>query len=141
MSTIAIISNGTLLKFGDGASPENFTTVPEVTKLSGPAIKFDLLDATSHDSTGFFREFIPGLADGDNVAFDCNWKPSNTVHKDLRINSYARTKTNFKTIFPDSTDNTVLYATYVQTISPKADIGTILTASGTLKVTGQPAWS
>ncbi len=141
MATIAIIANGTLLKIGDGASPENFTTVPEVTKLSGPAIKFDLLDATSHDSAGFFREYIPGLADGDNVAFDCNWKPSNDIHILLRTNSYSRTLTNFETIFPDATDNTVDYATYVQTISPKADIGTILMASGTLKVTGQPQWS
>ena len=141
MSTIAIIANGSLLQIGDGASPEDFTTVPEVTKLSGPSIKFDLLDATSHDSEGFFREFIPGLADGDNVAFDCNWRPSNEIHIELRTNSYARTLTNFKTVFPDDTDNTVDYATYVQTISPKADIGTILMASGTLKVTGQPLWS
>lgn len=140
--SIAIIANGTLLKIGDGTpSTEGFTTVPEVSKLSGPSIKYDLLDVTSHDSVGFFREFIPGLADGDNVAFDIFWKPSNTVHKNIRIDSYARTLRNFQTIFPDDTDNTVDYATYIQTIAPKADIGTVLAASGTLKITGAPAWS
>jgi hypothetical protein len=142
MSTIAVVANGTLLKHGDGsASPEVFTTVPEVTKLSGPAVKFDLLDATSHDSSGFFREFVPGLADGDDIAFDIHWKPSNAVHKALRVDSYARTFRNFKVVFPDATDNTVTVGSYVASIVPKADIGTILEASGSLKVTGLPAWS
>lgn len=141
MSTIAIIANGTLLKIGDGASTENFTVVPECMKLTGPAVNYDLLDATSHDSAGFFREFIPGLADGDNISIDVNWKPSNTVHKGLRVDSYARTRRNFKTVFPDATDNTVLTATYIKTITPKADIGTILAAAATLKVTGLPVWS
>lgn len=139
--SIAIVANGTLLKHGDGASTEVFTTVPECTNISGPSIKFELLDVTSHDSAGFFREFIPGLADGDAVAFDINWKPSNAVHKALRVDSYARTLRNFKTVFPDATDNTVSYATYIQNITPKADIGKVLMANGSLKVTGSPAWT
>jgi hypothetical protein len=68
MASIAKISNGTLLKIGDGASPENFTTIPEVMRLSGPSVRFDLLDVTSHDTVGFFREWIPGLADGERVS-------------------------------------------------------------------------
>jgi acetoacetate decarboxylase len=139
--SIAIIANGTLLKIGDGASPEEFTTVPEMMKIAGPSVKFDLLDVTSHDSAGFFREYIPGLADGDNIAGTFNWRPSNTVHIALRTDSYARTLRNFETIFPDDTDNTVSTANYIQTISPTADIGAVLVASLTLKVTGLPAWS
>lgn len=139
--SIAVIANGTLLKMGDGASPEVFTTVPEMMKLSGPAVKFDLLDVTSHDSSGFFREYIPGLADGDNIAGDMNWRPSNVVHIALRVNSYARTLTNFKMVFPDSSDNTVDQSTYISNITPTADIGAVLRSALTLKVTGQPAWS
>lgn len=139
--SIAIIANGTLLKIGDGASPEVFTTIPEMMKLSGPSVKFDLLDVTSHDSAGFFREFIPGLADGDNVAGDMNWKPSNAVHISVREDSYDRTLRNFKVVFPDSSENTVDVDAYVANISPTADIGAVLRASLTLKVTGLPAWS
>lgn len=139
--SIAIIANGTLLKLGDGASPENFTTVPEMMKLSGPAVKFDLLDVTSHDSVGFFREYIPGLADGDNIAGDMNWRPSNAVHISLRTDSYARTLRNFEMVFPDATDNTVDVATYISNITPSADIGAVLKAALTVKITGQPAWS
>jgi len=141
MSTIAMVSNGTLLQYGAYASTTTFTTVPEVTKLSGPTIKFDLLDATSHDSTGYFREWVPGLADGDNISADMHWKPSNTVHKELRTDSYARNLGAFQVVFPDTTDNTVTGGTYVASIAPKADIGTLLEASLTLKTTGQPTWS
>jgi len=134
---------------GDGASAEAFTTVPEVTKLQGPSVKFDILDVTSHSSiaTGNFREFIPGLSDGDNIAFDLNWKPSNTIHKDLRVGSYARERRNFQVIFPDpdaispAADTTVVSEAYITQIQPKADIGAVLTASCTLKVTGTPVWS
>jgi len=142
MPTIAKVADGTLLKIGDAASPEVFTTVPEVTKLSGPAVKFDLLDVTSHDSTGFFREFIPGLADGDNVQASINWVPANVVHKGVRVDSYARTKRNFKIIFPPAgSDDTVDVAAYITNIEPNADIGTVLVASVTMKVTGQPVWT
>lgn len=141
MSSIAVIANGTLLKIGDGASPEEFTTIPEMMKISGPAVKFDLLDVTSHDSDGFFREYIPGLADGDNVAGDFNWRPSNVVHIALRVDSYARTLRNFRLIFPDDTDNTVDYNAYISNIQPTADIGAVLRAALTTKVTGLPAWS
>jgi hypothetical protein len=141
MATIAIIANGTLLQMGAGTSGGSKTTVPEVTKLSGPSVKFDLLDATSHDSEGGFREYIPGLSDGDTIAADLNWRPSNTVHISLREESYDRSLIFFDTVFPDDTDNTVETATYIQSIMPKADIGAILTAGLTLKVTGLPSWS
>ncbi len=140
--SIAVIANGTLLQIGDGASPEVFTTVPEVTKLSGPAVKFDLLDVTSHDSPGFFREFIPGLADGDNIAGEINWVPANVVHKGLRVDSYARTLRNFKVIFPPgSADDTVDVASFITQIEPKSDIGAVQIASLTIKVTGLPVWT
>ncbi len=142
MPSIAVIASGTLLKVGDGASPEVFTTVPEVTKLAGPAVKFDLLDVTSHDSAGFFREFIPGLADGDNISGEINWVPANAVHKSLRVDSYARTLRNFQVIFPPgAADDTVDVATYITQIEPKSDIGAVQIAALTLKVTGLPVWT
>ena len=147
--SIALVASGTLLQIGSGVSAPTFTTVPEVTKLQGPAIKFDLLDVTSHSTiaTGNFREYIPGLADGDNIAFDLNWKPSNTVHKDIRVKSYARTLVPFKIVFPDPSmaspvaDTTVTCDSYITGIQPKADIGAVLAASGTLKTTGTPIWT
>ena len=141
MGTIAIVADGTLLQHGSNASTQAYTTVPEVKKLSGPSVKFTLLDATSHDSTGGFQEYIPGLADGDNLSSTINWKPSNAVHIALRTDSYARTLGSFKVVFPDDSDNTVVMSTYISNIVPTADIGAILAAALTVKVTGEPIWS
>lgn len=141
MTSIAKLSNGALLKVGDAASPEVFTTVPEVTKLSGPSVNFDLLDVSSHDTSGFFREFIPGFADGESIKASVNWRPSNTVHKNLRIDGYARTLRNMKIVFPDSTDNTVTMATYLKNFPPNADVGVQMTAQLEAKITGAPVWS
>lgn len=141
MATIAKVANGTLLKLGDGASPEVFTTVPEVRKITGPAVDFDLLDVTSHDSPSVFREFIPGLSDGDMIRAAVNWRPSNTVHKNIRIDAYAATKRNFKIVFPDSSDNNVVCVTYIKNFAPTADIGVEMKADLSLKITGAPTWS
>lgn len=139
--SIAKLSNGTLLNIGDGAGPEVFTTVPEVDKLSGPGVKFDLLDVSSHDTSGLFREWLPGFSDGDSIRFMLNWRPSNTVHKKLRVDSYAATKRSFKLVFPDGTDNTVLMSNYIVDLSPVADAGSQMKMGGNLKITGAPAWS
>lgn len=139
--SIAKISNGTLIKVGDAASPEVFTTIPEVMRLSGPSVRFDLLDVTSHDTIGFFREWIPGLADGEKVAISVNWRPSNTIHKSIRVDAYARTLRNIKIVFPDSTDNTSTMATYIESTQPKADIGQALGNDFSFKITGAPIWT
>lgn len=141
--SIARIANGTLLKVGNdiaGASV-SYTTVPEMMKLDGPDIKFDLLDVTSHDSSGYFREYIPGLADGSAITGELNFRTSNSIHKGIRIDAYARTNRDFELIFPDISDNTVKLSTYVQSFAPSAGIGAILKAALSLKITGQPAWS
>jgi len=139
--SIALIANGTFLQIGGATSGATYSTVPEMKSLSGPSVNFDLLDATSHDSIGYFREFIPGLADGDNISGTMNWRPSNTYHVTLRTDSYARELNYFKVIFPDATENTVITAAYISNISPKADIGALLEADLTLKITGMPVWS
>lgn len=141
MSTIAKLSNGTLLKSGDGASPEVFTTVPEVMKLAGPSVKFDLLDVGSHSSPSLFREYIPGWSDGESVRASINWRTGNVVQTALRTDAYAATLRNFKIIYPDSPNNTVLMATYIENFPPNADVGKQLTAELSLKITGAPTWS
>lgn len=107
MASIAKLANGTLLKVGDGVSIEGFTTVPEVFRLRGPSTRFDILDVSSHDTPDLYREFIPGMADGDVVAAEIHWRPSNAVHAALRSAADAGTRRNIKIVFPDSSLNTV----------------------------------
>ena len=72
MATKAVTSHGTLLKVGDGASPEVFATIAEVKDISGPGTTLSTEDATNHDSGGW-REPVPTLLEGGEVTFDLNY--------------------------------------------------------------------
>src|ERR1022692_2896007 len=98
-ATLAMLSNGILLKHGDGASPEVFTTVPEVMKVTQGGEKFDRLDISSHDNPTVYRRFIPGFQDGGPVTFEINWRPSNTVHAALQTDNHNATLRNFKIVY------------------------------------------
>ena len=67
MTTAAQIGAGTLFKRGDGASPEVFTTIAEVTSVDGPTSVFDIIDVTTMESTGNDREFIAGKGDPGGI--------------------------------------------------------------------------
>lgn len=142
MASIAKLANGTLLKVGDGASGEAFTTVPEVYRLRGPSTRFDILDVSSHDTPDLYREFIPGMADGDVIAAELHWRPSNAVHVAIRTAADAGTRRNVRIVFPDTSLNTVNMATFInQGIAPEANVAEVLKSSVQFKVTGAPVWS
>lgn len=138
--SIAKNSFGTLFKI-DAAVTGTFTTIPEVMDVNAPNVKTDLNDVTSHDSSGAFREFLPGLHDGETVTAPYNWVPSNAVHVSLRTNAYASTKTPFRLIFPDATDNTCNFQGYIVGTGNTAKMGEPMKGSLQVKVTGLPAWS
>ena len=66
MTTAAFAGVGTLFKRGAD-------TVAEINSISGPNMTRDIIDVTSLDSTGGYREFIPGFRDGGEVTLSCNW--------------------------------------------------------------------
>jgi predicted secreted protein len=142
MASGAVLAQGTLFKIGNGASSEVFTTIPECIKLACPNQKFDILDVTSHDSSGGYREYIPGLIDGENAQADVNMIPSNATHILCRTNALARTKTNFQIIFPGGgTGAQVAFAGYLVGLVPQADAGAVLKETITVKVTGTQTWT
>lgn len=141
MSTIAISATGSLLQIGDGASSEVFATIPEVSRISPPNVTFEMLEATSHDSSGGFREWVPGLLDGESATAEFNWVPSNSVHQIVRDANLEKTKKNMKIVFTGTSDNTFAYSAYVMGFGPQADVGQLLKASANFRMTGQPSWS
>ncbi len=62
---------GTLLKRGNGATPEVFTTVAELTSVKC-SVKRDELDGTHHQSPGAWRGFKPSLKSAE-IAFEANY--------------------------------------------------------------------
>jgi hypothetical protein len=142
MASIAILAQGTLFKLESDTSVGTFATIPEAKKLAPPNQKFDLLDVTSHDSTGGFREYIPGLIDGENATADVNWVPTNAIHIQCRVDALARTRKNFTMVFPGGgTGANLAFAGYFVGLNPQSDSGQILTETITVKVTGVQTWT
>ncbi len=139
--TNALSAFGTLLKIGDGGGTEVFTAIAEVTKLSGPSLSLDTIDATHDASPGGFKECVAGLLDAGEVKFDVNYKPTETTHNataGLLRDMVNKTKRNFKLVFPDSGSTTWSFSAFVTKFEPDAPVDGKLGASITLKITGQP---
>jgi hypothetical protein len=137
----AISAFGTLLKIGDGGGTEVFTSVAEVTDISGPGFKLDVQDVTSHVSPGAFREKIPALLDAGDVKMTLSFLPTGATHSQstgLLRDMKNRAKRNFQLVFPDVGATTWSFAAYVTGFDIKAPIDNRLQADCTLTITGQP---
>jgi len=138
--TQAIRAHGTLLARGDGGSPENFTTIAEVTAINGPELELELADVTSHDST--YREYLAGIADYGEVNFDVNMVPDDTQHNGLVSDAENGTLRNFTLTLPSGTLDVCSFAAYVVGVSRSMPIGADpYKASITLKVSGGVTWA
>lgn len=138
----AVNAFGTLLKIGDGATgTEGFTTIAEVSNISGPNLSLETIEVTNHSSTAGWKERIGGLLDGGEVTFDLNFQPTATTHSysaGLVKDMVNRTKRNFKLVFPDGSSTTWQFAALVSKFSPKAPVNGQLSASVSLMISGQP---
>jgi predicted secreted protein len=141
MATVAISSFGTLLKIGDGAVAESFTTIAEVKDIDGPNLKMDTVDVTSHSSGGGWEEVIGTVLRSGEVMFDINFLPTSATQgygtgllKDL-VN---RTVRHFQLVFPNAGNTTWSFSALVTAFTPNAAVVGELKASISLKVTGQP---
>ena len=127
---------GTLLKRGDGGSPENFTVIAEVGDIKPPAFSVDTEEVTHQQSPGGFKEYVATLLDAGEVTFDLNFIPTDTSHQALLSDMQARVKRNYQVVFPEGT--TWTFSAFVTAFESDAPTGGKLSASVTLKVTGQP---
>ena len=64
---------GTSLSRGDGAEPEVFDPIPNLTSITGPGQSAETMDVTAHDSPDGFMEFVGGLKDGGEVSAEAHY--------------------------------------------------------------------
>lgn len=138
---MAYSSFGTLLKIGDGGSPEVFTTIGELLDIKGPELEAETEDATNHSSTDGWEEKVVTILKGGQVSFEVNYSPEATTHNaasGLIRDFKNRTKRNFKLVFPNPAVTTWTFSAYVTKFSPAAPVKGILKGSITLDITGVP---
>ena len=129
---------GTLVKRGDGNTPETFTTIAGAKDVDGPGMKMDFEDTTTHSSAaaGIFKEWTPMLMDGGNIKFDILWDPNDVTHVGLQADQSAQVKRNFQVIFPTAPNKTASFAAYVDDFSFKAPVKGMLLRQVSLKISG-----
>lgn len=139
MSSSALAAYGTLLKKGAGTSPETYTTVAEVTNLSGPSLKMDTLEVTHHGSADGYKDFVGGLIDGGEIKVEANFLPGDSSHSGLITDMNARTLRAWQIVFPTSPAKTFSFSGLVQSLEPAAPVDGKLALSLTIKVSGKPS--
>ena len=132
--TNAIPAFGATLKKGT-------TAIAEVLDISGPNLSRATIDATSHGSTGGWKEYLAGVKDGGEVSFTVQYVPTNSTH-DASTGLLSllddTTPSTFSLVFPDSGSTTWTFNGWVTAFHPSAPVEGKLTAAVTIKVTGQP---
>lgn len=138
---------GTLLQLGRGdGPPETYDTIGGISNITGPGFSTDTIDVTAHDSPGAFEESIVTIIRQGELTVDLNYDPADPQHSadpaalNLGVPQllFQREKRNWRMIFPSSPPVPWDFEAYVTGFEPSAPYDDKLSASVTLKLTGQP---
>ena len=96
-------AKGTIVKLGNGASPEIFSTIGQMRSMSGPTTTATVQDVTTHSTAGNWTEKLATLIDPGTMSFPINYDSADATHQfatglwQLMINL---TQKNFQVVFP-----------------------------------------
>jgi predicted secreted protein len=134
MSSLALESQGMLLKIGNGLSSETFATITEIKTFSGPGGSATVIDVS--DLSSLAREKRMGLNDEGQLSFTINYIPTNTQHALLRTQRASRELTSFQLIFTDTGNTTWDFEAYVNGFSVSGAVDGVVEAQVTLEISG-----
>lgn len=136
-------ARGTKLQIGDGASPEAFADVADITELKLPALKAETEETTTIDAE--WDSHLPTLKRGGDVSIEANWLPGNTSQAKLKTAFDSQTLNTYKVVVPGGAAGaplaTLTFSAHVTEYNP--DIGGAkdkLRLKVTLKVSGAPTF-
>ena len=140
MASTAQKSQGATIGKGDGASPEVFTTIANITSISGPNLEAADIEVTDLSSTA--KEFLQGLEDSGTIDLEGFYDQTNTQHQEMRDNVGANTAVNYKiTLTQGSPAETITFSARVMSFSIGHEVDGAVTMSMSLKIDGSVTWS
>lgn len=139
MATSASLGFTSLLKAGNGASPQAFTTIAEVTDVTDFGANVEFVEVTNFDSTGGYREYIGGLKTPSNFTFSVNWLPAAPTQAALLADLNAGTTRAFKYQLPTG-KGTYNFSAIVVDWKFSNNPAAAITGSFTLQVSGTITW-
>ena len=127
-------SQGSVVKVGDGASPEVFTAISQITAIDGPTTEVPLVDVSNLSSTS--REFNVGLKDTGTFTIPVQYDPDNTQQARCQTLLDTAAIGNFQVLLTDSPATQWAFAAYVISFTKSAAIDGVWEGEITLKVSG-----
>lgn len=118
------------------------TPIAQVKDISGPGLSLDTEDVTSHDSTGAWEEVVATILRSGDVTFEIEYDPNAATHKNaaggLIYDMVSRTANTYTITFPVTPSVDWTFSAFVTGFEPGAPVEGSLTASVSMKITGQP---
>ena len=123
----------------EGSTPGQYDRVCEVFSITGVGETNSLEDVTTFCSGGY-REFIGGLADGEEMSIEANYGTSNSMTSLMIDDVKAKTNKNYRLVIEDGSPTTVM--SFAGTplswvLNPSVDSKN--TISFTVKISGEVA--
>lgn len=145
MASAAFNSFGTLLQMGDGATPENFTTVAEVLDIIGFGYTRATHDVTSHSSTSGYEEMIlSGVKRSKQFSVPHNLLPKDPT-QDMVTGVLSKfdqgTKVNWRLTMPNAGNSRWAFAAYIMDFLERLPVDGPARGEVALKPTGVPVLS
>ena len=130
----AINAQGVELRRGNGASPETFVIVGEITQFDGLGGSASVIDVSTLQSVA--KEKRAGLPDEGQFTFQMNLDPSDVQQNALRADRAARVLRNFRLVLTDSSNTTLQFSALVLEFKISGAVDQVVKASVTLEISG-----
>jgi predicted secreted protein len=112
----------------------NGVAIAEVNSISGPNRSRDVIDVTSLDSTGGYREFIGSFRDGGEVSLEMNW--TSTGYGLMLADFESNTLQTYQIVLPDDGNYTLEFSGLVSDLELNVPMDDKITANVTIKISG-----
>lgn len=136
---------GGQFQMGNGATPEIFTTLTQVTDVDLGSSKWDAPEVTSADNSDGVRRYTRTLKDPGDVTVTFWFNPNDATHQQLRAMAQAATATltptNFKFVRPGTNGTESFAACLISLDYGKITLDKPTAATAKLKISGEVTYS
>lgn len=139
MTTAGMTFEGFQLARGDGASPEVFTVIAEITDYDGPGGQAAVIDMSHAQST--FKDKKMGVPDEGQFTISGNFIGTDAAQTGLRTDRKNRTRRNFRATFTDSGPSVANFAGFVLSFSTRGAVDDKISFSVTIEIDGEVVYS
>lgn len=140
MTSSPIPGYGTIVQRGDGANPENFTTIAKVESFNWH-FKANALDTSTLEDQ--WMDYIAGMKDGGQIPLTLMFMPDDAeqgASAGLLADFQNSTRRDFKITFPDIGSHYFAFTAIVVDHQGNVKHDAVTTATVTLQVCGQPTF-